>query len=315
MAEQAQGWIDVRFQVQKPQHGQRVDAFLAARLHRYSRAEVQRIVAEGRVLLRGRAAKAASRVADGEIVVVRYPKREEPPALVDKLEVLYEDESLLAVDKPAGVLSHPTDKVFANTVTSLMKNQRPELVPRLAHRLDRETSGVLLLSKDVTTAGALYRLFLSRQVRKEYLAVVLGRVEWRSKLVDAPIGREGAEIRVRQAVGEGQSAVTEFELVEAGETFSLVRARPRTGRLHQIRVHLASLGHPVAGDKLYIGAGESYMKAVRKELKDEDLTALGASRQLLHAHRLTLPHPATKEPLEIVAPVPADFKALFLSLS
>jgi 23S rRNA pseudouridine1911/1915/1917 synthase len=309
----AEGWVEVRFDVQKPQHGLRVDSFLAARLHSYSRAEVQKIVAAGRVLLRGRPAKAASRVASGEVVLVRYPKHDEPPVQVERLEVLYEDESLLAVDKPAGVLSHPTSKVVDNTVTSLLAKQRPGVVPRLAHRLDRETSGVLLLSNDAKTAGALYRLFLDRKVRKEYLAVVLGRVEWRSRLVDAPIGREGAEIRVRQAVGEGQSAVTEFELIEAGEVFSLVRARPRTGRLHQIRVHLASLGHPVAGDKLYIGGGESYMKAVRKELKEEDLSALGAARQLLHARRLTLPHPKDGRSLEITAPPPADFLALFPS--
>lgn len=304
-------WVEVPFEVQKPQDGQRVDAFLAARLHRYSRSEVQRVVAEGRVFVRGKAAKASTRVADGETVIVRYPKRDEPPAKVDRLDVLYEDEWLLAVDKPAGVLSHPTDKVVANTVTSVLKTQRPGMVPRLAHRLDRETSGVLLLAKDVETSRALAEAFLSRRVEKEYLAVVLGRVAWRTKTVDEPIGREDAEIKVRQAVGEGSSAVTDFTLVEARDDLSLVSARPRTGRLHQIRVHLAHLGHPVAGDKLYIGAGEAYMKAVKRELTAEDVAALGADRQLLHARRLTLTHPGTKKKLVIEAPLPADFRALF----
>ena len=112
-------------------------------------------------------------------------------------------------------------------------------------------------------------------------------------------------------MGAGQSAVTEFVCLQAGEPFSLVAARPRTGRLHQIRVHLASLGHPVAGDKLYIGAGESYMKAVRNELTAEDLAALGAPRQLLHARKLSLPHPVLERPLELVSPAPADFSTLF----
>lgn len=303
----AEGWIDVPFEVQKPQHGSRVDAFLTARLHRYSRAEVQRLVAAGRVLLRGRSAKPSSRVADGDLVIVRYPKREDPPPLVERLDVLHEDEWLLAVDKPAGVLSHPTDKVLSNAVTSILKRQRPGLIPRLAHRLDRETSGVLLLSKDAETARLLSRLFIARGVEKEYIAVVLGRVEWESRLVEAAIGREGGEIKVRQAVGHGQAAVTEFTRLSAGPEFSLVSARPRTGRLHQIRVHLASLGHPVVGDKLYIGAGESYMKAVRRELTESDVAALGAPRQMLHARRLRLPHPRTGRPLEISSPPPTDF--------
>lgn len=314
MTEAAQVWVEVPFEVQKPQDGQRVDAFLAARMHRYSRAEIQRIVAEGRVFVRGRAAKPATRVANGDVVIIRYPKTDDPPASVDKLEILYEDEHLLIIDKPAGVLSHPTDKVHANTVTSLLKSMRPDMVPRLAHRLDRETSGVLMLAKDAETAKRLYEAFVARRIKKEYLAVVLGKVEWAKTSVDLPIGREDEEIKVRQKVGEGAEAVTDFERVVAREDLSLVRALPKTGRLHQIRVHLAHLGHPVAGDKLYIGEGAAYMKAVKRELTAEDLTALGADRQLLHAWKLRLKHPVTGEALELVSPLPADFRALFPEL-
>lgn len=305
-------WVEVPFEVQKPQDGQRVDAFLAARLHKYSRVEVQRVVAEGRVFVRGRAAKASTRVADGDVVVVRYPRREEPPASIETLEVLLEDEWLLAVNKPAGVLSHPTDKIVANTVTSVLKAMRPGMVPRLAHRLDRETSGVLLLAKDAETSRLLADAFVERRIEKEYVAVVLGRVDWETKTVDAPIGREDAEIKVRQTVGDdGSAAVTEFTRLAVRDDISLVAARPKTGRLHQIRVHLAHLGHPVAGDKLYIGQGEAYLKAVRGELTQADKDALGADRQLLHARRLSLVHPRTGAGLVLEAPAPADIRVLF----
>ncbi|MBI5240612.1 MAG: RluA family pseudouridine synthase [Elusimicrobia bacterium] len=323
-------WVEVPFEVQKPQDGLRLDSYLASRLHRYSRSQVQRLIEAGRVFLRGRTAKPAARVAAGETVLIRYPRHEERPCPHAELPVLHEDGVLLAVDKPAPLLCHPTDKIQNNTVTSVLKRQFPGQRLHLAHRLDRETSGVLLLAKDPRTARELAALFIGRQVRKEYLALVSGEVSWRRESVDAPLGQEGREIKVRQAVcaaatpccapsgkalgtravGAGAEALTEFERLAAGGGLSLVRALPKTGRLHQIRVHLAHLGHPVLGDKLYTGKGELYMKAVRKALTEEDLGRLGAPRQMLHARRLRLPHPGTGRELEIAAPLPADFSRL-----
>jgi 23S rRNA pseudouridine1911/1915/1917 synthase len=125
--------------------------------------------------------------------------------------------------------------------------------------------------------------------------------------VDAPLGPEGGEIKVRQAVGAGASAITEFARLAGDGKLSLVGAKPMTGRLHQIRAHLAHVGHPVVGDKLYVGEGAAYMKAVRRELAREDLDALGADRQLLHAWRLSFEHPVTGVRLHFEAPIPADF--------
>lgn len=301
-------WVEVPFRPLKEQAGMRLDAFLAARLHRYSRARVQEIIGEGRVFLRGRPAKASARVADGETVLIRYPRTEEPPVPHEVMPILYQDERLVVIDKPGGTLSHPTDKIQHNTVTHLLSKQLGRKV-FLAHRLDRETSGVMLLALDAEAARALYEQFLARGIRKEYLAVVLGRVEWERRTVDAPIGAEGGEIKVRRAVGVagGDPAVTDFERLAGDGRYSLLRALPRTGRLHQIRAHLAHLGHPLAGDKLYQGAGEAYMKAVRKELAPADLATLGAERQLLHAWRLRLKHPDDGRPLAFEAPVPPDF--------
>lgn len=286
----------------------RVDAFLARRLHRYSRASVQRLIAEERVFLRGRVAKAASKVGPEETVVVRYPRRPEPPCRHASLAVLHRDPWLLAVDKPAGVLSHPTDKVHENAATTILARQFPGETPRLAHRIDRETSGVLLLARTVESARALAGAFEGRRVEKEYLALARGEASFKTRTVRLGLGREGGEIKVRQAARqEGQPAVTDFEVLGSGGGVSLVRAVPRTGRLHQIRVHLASLGLPILGDKLYSGDGEHYMKAVRKELTAADLEDLGAPRQMLHARRLRLTHPGTGEPFEAAAPLPEDF--------
>ena len=303
------GWVDVPFEVQKPQDGWRLDAYLAKRLHRYSRCAVQKLISGGQVCMAGRPVKPATRVSAGQTVVVRYPKREEPPAAASRLEVVFEDDWLLAVDKPGQVLSHPTDKVVENAVTTILRRQRPELKLHLIHRLDRETSGVLLLSKDPATARLLTDAFSGRRVRKTYAALAAGRFPWARKTVDLPLEREGGEIKVKQAVGSGLPAVTEFERLASNDAVSLVAARPRTGRLHQIRAHLAHLGHPILGDKLYTGAGEYYMKAVRRELSAADLRTLGAPRQMLHARELSLSHPITDAPLVLSAPLPADFRA------
>ncbi|MEK7858122.1 MAG: RluA family pseudouridine synthase [Elusimicrobiota bacterium] len=302
-------FVEVPFQVQRPQDGLRVDAYLAERLHRYSRSEVQRIIGQGRVFLRGRAAKAASRVADGDVVLIRYPKRDEEPCAHQALRVLYEDESLLAVDKPGGVLSHPTDKIVENSVTTILKRQFPALKLHLIHRLDKDTSGILLLAKDPAAARAVADQFTRRTTRKRYLAVVAGRVSWKRKLVALAIGSEGGEIMVRQAAGTGAPALTEFECLSASEHGSLVRARPKTGRLHQIRVHLAHLGHPILGDRLYTGDGALYLKSVEHTITEEDILSLGAARQLLHAERLTLRHPVTGKALDLRAPIPGDLQA------
>lgn len=299
-------WVEVPFEVQKPQDGQRLDAYLVARLHRYSRASVQKLIDDGRVSVAGRPVKPATRVAAGQTVVIRYPKQEEPPAATDRLAVLHEDDWLLAVDKPAGVLSHPTDKIVANAVTTILAKQFPGAKLHLAHRLDRETSGLLLLAKDPHTASLLHAAFLAHRIQKTYAALVSGRVEWERKRVDVPIGEDGGEIHVRQKAGHGQPAVTDFERRAAGKDVSLLHALPRTGRLHQIRVHAAHVGHPVLGDKLYAGDGALYMKAVRKELKAEELEA---PRQMLHALRLELSHPVMEKPLVIEAPLPDDFRA------
>lgn len=302
-------WIDVPFRVLKEHDGLRLDAFLAGRLgKKYSRAAVQKLIDDDLVSRASRPVKAAARVGEGETVLIRYPRVQEPPVPHETMPILFQDERVVVISKPGGTLSHPTDKVLHNTVTHLLAKQLGKKV-YLAHRLDRETSGTMVLALDVDAARSLYEQFVAHGVKKEYLAVVFGAVEWERKLVDAPIGEEGKGIRVRRAVGgaNGQDAVTEFRRLSTDGRLSLVSALPRTGRLHQIRAHLAHLGHPLVGDKLYVGDGEAYMKAVRKEVSRADLDALGADRQLLHAWKLSFKHPGDGRALAFEAPVPDDF--------
>ncbi len=305
----ATDWIEVPFRALKEHGGLRLDSFLAARLgKKYSRGAVQKLIDDGLVTRTARPVKASARVSEGETVLIRYRRVAEPPVPHETMPVLYQDDDIVVISKPGGTLSHPTDKVLHNTVTHLLSKQLGRKV-YLAHRLDRETSGAMVLALTVPAARSLYEQFVGRGVQKEYLAVVFGEVAWSERLVDAPLGEEGKAIRVRRAVGgaNGQSAVTEFRRLATDGRLSLVSATPRTGRLHQIRAHLAYLGHPLVGDKLYCGEGEVYMKAVRKEVSRADLDALGADRQLLHAWKLSFRHPVDGRPLAFEAPVPADF--------
>ena len=305
MTQAPDGWVTVPFTVFKEESGLRLDRFLAQRLKKRSRSELQRLIAEGSVFLRGRAAKAAARIAAGETVSLRYPRREEPPCPHASLPVLYEDDSLLAVSKPAGILSHPTDRTVLNTVTSILKSQFPGSALRLAHRLDRDTSGVLLLAKSAEAAKRLQRDFLRRRVQKEYLAIVRGRVPFKKIDVALPIGREGLGLHVRQAVGTGAPAQTEFVCLGASRGHSLLLARPKTGRLHQIRVHLAFLGFPLLNERLYGDDGGRLFLAELGAARESS-----SPRQMLHAHRLSLNHPMTSRPLAIEAPVPDDFRSV-----
>lgn len=306
-------FIEVRFAVTDVPGaaGGRLDRYLSARIKGSTRAGVKRMVDEGRVSVFGRpgSARASTRVGVLDTVVVLYPHREDPAPLFERLSILFEDESLLVVDKPAGVLSHPTDKVRRNSVTDILSRQFPGSALRLAHRLDRETSGVLLLSKDAVSARLIQEQFERRETAKEYLALVAGVPTWTETSLDLPLAKAGDGIKVRQAALEdGAPALTNFVRLAASNTAALVLCRPKTGRLHQIRVHLMHLGHPILGDLLYGGDGSLYLKAVAGSLTAEDRAAAGAPRQMLHARSLSFKHPLTGESLTVSAPLHADLR-------
>jgi len=282
--------------------GMRLDRFLTQRGELGTRSRVHRLIAEGHVRVGDRPLKAGSVLRRGERVVVRVPATPPPRAMPAPiaLDVLYEDEALLAIDKPAGLVVHPAPGHWQGTLVSALLHRwsppPPDLDPArlgIVHRLDKDTSGVLLVAKTAAALAELGRQFHDRETDKRYLALVWGVPRHRHGTVDEPIGRHPVH-RQRMAVrSRGRAAVTRYEVLESWARCALVRAYPETGRTHQIRVHLAALGHPVVADPLYARGRKS--------------AAVAMGRQALHAESIAFRHPVSGEPLRIAAPLPADF--------
>jgi len=294
--------------------GRRLDVWLAAALPGLSRARVQALVAAGHVRLDGGRCRPSARLRTGQSVSVDVPAPvpagPEPEDI--PLDVVYEDARLLVVNKPAGLVVHPGAGAPRGTlVNALLRHVRDlsgvggVLRPGIVHRLDRGTSGLLVVAKDDEAHRALARQFAGRAVEKEYLALVLGLPAPRSGTVAAPVGRDPVHRR-RMSVRapRGREARTDYRVVETFDGASLLRVRIHTGRTHQIRVHLASIGHPVAGDPTY---GGTRAPPSRRAAAREALLSLG--RPALHAARLAFVHPASGEPLAFEAPLPADLAA------
>ncbi|MCK6553876.1 RluA family pseudouridine synthase [Candidatus Binatia bacterium] len=285
--------------------GERLDRFLAARGSWGSRAQVQRLIAAGHVRVDEAVVKAGTLLRVGQrISVVAVPAQLAPaeaaPEAID-LDILYEDDWILVIDKPPGLVVHPAPGNWRGTVVNALLNHwhgpRPGLDPArpgIVHRLDKDTSGVLVVAKDAITLADLAAQFRARKVTKQYVAFVWGRVRKDRGTIAARIGRHPVE-RKRMAVRPaGREAVTEFEVLERIDGVTLLRLFPHTGRTHQLRVHLAAIGHPIVGDKLYGHGGRPSV----------------AGRQALHAEQLAFRHPRTGAAVAFRAPLPADMAGL-----
>lgn len=275
----------------------RLDAVLAAAYPDLSRARVQRLIAGEHVLVDGAPARKSTHVGEGARITVTLPDtpRETVPSGLS-LPVLYEDDDLLAIDKPAGLLVHdaPAEPCAPSVAAWFVEHCPRESTafdverPGIVHRLDKHTSGVLLLAKTPAAQARLSAAFEARETRKHYLALCDGIPQRDRAVIDADIARSHADRRRMAVTADGRSARTEYEVLAAARERSLVLAKPHTGRTHQIRVHLAAIGAPVAGDELY-GRGPG-------------------PRHLLHAWGLTVPHPRGGE-LTVTAPLPRDMLA------
>ncbi len=311
----------------------RLDAFLRHHLSWRSRTSVQRLIHEGFVLVEHRPPelggertpareerRAGERLRHGERVTVIIPEehRIEPIADVPgALVVLYEDETALAVDKPPGLSVHPggrhlSDSLIQRVHARYRSGGAGEAVPiRLCHRLDRETSGVLLLGKGDLSHRKLRKQFERREIEKAYLAIVRGEPEDERGRVELPLGTARAStVRLKVTVRtDGAPSLTEWRVIERRRGCALVLCRPVTGRQHQIRVHLAAIGHPLVGDKLYGGAEDFFLRGARGELTHRDLAELELPRHALHAHRLAWRSPFDLARREVESPLPYDLRS------
>jgi len=281
----------------QPWHGQRLDKVLVAMAGEFSRSHLQDLLEQGHVRVDGSPARAASqRVRAGQRIEVELVGTEESRAFRPEampLCIVHEDEHLLVVDKPAGLVVHPAPGNWSGTLLNglLAHHGGARLLPRagIVHRLDKDTSGLMVVAKTLVAMTALVRAIAERAVSRQYLAVCHGELVRAAFGIDAPIGRD-PQSRVRMAVVTGgRPARTDVERVATRGGFSAVRCTLHTGRTHQIRVHLASRGHPLVADPLYGGA-----------------PALGMGRQALHAWRLAFAHPATVQDLRFESSPPSD---------
>jgi 23S rRNA pseudouridine1911/1915/1917 synthase len=302
-----------RLRVADDAAGSRLDRYLAGLPQIGSRALAERLLGEGAVLVDGSRRPKSHRLAGGEELELALPEPE-PTALVAEevpLGIAYEDEHLLVVDKPAGVVVHPAPGHGTGTlVHGLLEagvEGGDEERPGIVHRLDRDTSGLLVVARSDDAYGRLQELLRRRELTREYLALVVGRPRSFRGTIDAPIGRDRRD-RLRRSLDtdDPREAVTHFEVEELLPQHALLRVRLETGRTHQIRVHLAAIDLPVAGDAVY---GRPSPGASGARSSGRAPSELGLGRQFLHATRLAFEHPFTGAPVDVSSPLPADLAA------
>lgn len=297
------------FGVGERDRGKRLDRFLHERIPSVSRAYVQRAIRSRVTLSWGVIARPACPVRPGGEVRIGWTPVAEVPLEVS-IPVLGRGDGWIAVDKPGGIPVHPVNRARENTVIRIVRRQERRDSLTLVHRLDRETSGVLLLADGPEIARCLSRAFEAGRVRKEYLALVRGAIEGEVGRIDLPIAdARGSRVFVRREAGaDGRPCRTDWAVERRFADRTLVRVVPRTGRRHQIRVHFAAIGHAILGDILYGRSDRDYLDLVAGR-GDVRRTEGGPRRHLLHAARLVFPDPARPEGVEVVSDLPDDFRA------
>ena len=296
-----------QWQIVAAESGGRLDKFIAAHRSDLSRAQVQRLLAEGLITVNGARPKASYQVRAGDCIRVRLP----PPAPGEvqpepiPLRIVYEDNDLLVVDKPAGMVVHPAPGHKAGTLVAAVLAHAPDLAgiggtqrPGIVHRLDKDTSGLILVAKNDAAYRHLQGQFQNRAVHKVYLALLEGYPPAEHGRIEAPISRDPRHRQRMAVVVNGREAVSEYRVVARYAGYTLVAAEPKTGRTHQIRVHFSWLGHPIVGDTVY----------------GRRTAALACPRQFLHAHRLGFRLPTTGRHVEFESPLPADLLAVLAKL-
>lgn len=293
--------------------GERLDKVLVNRLPDLSRTQIQRLLKEGKISVNGRPAKANLRMAGGEEVVITLPEAEESDIIPEpiSLDIRYEDEDMLIINKPAGMVVHPAPGHSSGTLVNAVLHHCPNLPgiggekrPGIVHRLDKNTSGLITVAKSELALRHLQAQFKERSVGKAYLALVDGQVQPATALIDAPIGRDPRQRKKMAVIPMGGSArtrpaQTQYETITSYDDHTLLRCELFTGRTHQIRVHLAYIGFPIVGDKVYGRRKQSFQ----------------IGRHFLHAAELRLKRPSDNEELTFTAELPSELEYILHQLA
>ena len=297
--------------------GVRLDRFLVSVLAEHSRSQIQRLIKDGHVQVGGRPAKANQAVKTGQLVAVHAPAPIDPVPRPEALPlpILYQDEDLIVVDKPAGMVVHPAAGHEGGTLVNALLHHVTDLSgiggekrPGIVHRLDRGTSGLMVVAKHDIAHEELARQFHDREVEKEYLALVWGEVQ-AGRRIDAPIGRDpGDRKKMSARARRSREAVTRITKAQHfGRVLTLARVAIHTGRTHQIRVHLSAIGHPIVGDSLYGG--------IHRRVQGDLRAVTHLDRPFLHAARLVFTHPTDGRRMEFESPLPDDLQRVLDELT
>lgn len=307
------------FRVSESETGRRLDAYLAAQIADWSRARLQRLIEDGDVLVNARTAKPSYKLRlhdEIEVELTAAAPTEFAPENIP-LEIIHEDEDLIVVNKPAGLIVHPAAGVPRSTLANalafhfqhLPQRTGGQARPGIVHRLDRDTSGLIMVAKTETAHENLTEQFRTREVFKSYVALVHGRVAAESGTIDQPIARDPRNRTRMAVVRTGRPSLSLYRVRRRYERFTLLDVEIKTGRTHQIRVHLQWLKHPVVSDPVYGDGRDNTVSDPRLRAR---ITALG--RQFLHAEQLGFRHPRTHEPLRFTAPLPPELSEFLAAL-
>jgi 23S rRNA pseudouridine1911/1915/1917 synthase len=308
--------------------GARLDKYLHSRFPKVSRTTIQRLIKQGDVLVNSRPTKNSYEMEGGDIIDISFP----PPPVYDvapediPLNVIYEDDFVLALNKPAGIICHPASRTQGGTIANALAYYCKNLSkggdpfrPGIVHRLDKNTTGIMIIAKTDEAHWRLALQFEQRTTQKMYLAVVHGNPEFDEDVIDVPIGQHPVVHDRYVATGFAErlggkfekklfkNAVTRYKVLKRYHGFSLVELHPKTGRTHQLRIHMSHVRHPIAGDPFYGGRHLS-LRDVTGQPTDSSEPRF--TRQMLHAQRLIVQHPILQTPLELIAPIPADMAEL-----
>lgn len=309
----------IRLVVPAQQSKVRLDVYLTRKVQNATRTKVQKAIDGGFVLVDGKPAKSSHPVGPGEVIDITLPRPPKTEAVAEDipLEILHEDDYLLIVNKPAGMVTHPAYANYSGTLVNALLHHvtslsavNTELRPGIVHRLDKDTTGLMVIAKTDTAHHLLAKQFAGRTIKREYWALVWGKLKKRRGVIDAKLGRSKKDRKKVTVTDEGKHAQTEYEVLKEFRFLTLLRLSLKTGRTHQIRVHLAHIGHPVFGDPSYGGRSSTWGGLQGKSAQGAANLLKLISRQALHAKTLEFIHPNTREWMTFDSDLPADMKAV-----